>query len=121
MITMDPQIKADWVAALRSPRYAQATGVLRNENGMCCLGVLCDRLDPEGWTQDVDGNFLHRLGGQGTKSPWGADTTLAYSCERKLGLIHGGSVMHALTNILANKNDKGIDFFNIADWIEENL
>jgi len=39
---VNKEIKARWVAALRSGVYAQTTGVLHNEKGYCCLGVLCD-------------------------------------------------------------------------------
>jgi len=39
---MNEAIKTKWVAALRSGEYAQTTEVLRNGNGYCCLGVLCD-------------------------------------------------------------------------------
>lgn len=45
---MNPAIKAQWVAALRSGEYVQGTGKLRKRTGynetdqFCCLGVLCD-------------------------------------------------------------------------------
>lgn len=39
---MNPEIKAKWVAALRSGDYEQGSGRLRDDRGMCCLGVLCD-------------------------------------------------------------------------------
>lgn len=44
---MNPEIKAKWVAALRSGEYKQTTGVLTevNDDGTtshCCLGVLCE-------------------------------------------------------------------------------
>lgn len=39
---MEPELKAKWVAALRSGKYQQTTGQLRNEKGFCCLGVLLD-------------------------------------------------------------------------------
>lgn len=40
---MNKQIKARWVKALRSGKYKQARGVLKNKEGaMCCLGVLTD-------------------------------------------------------------------------------
>lgn len=43
MNKMNPQIKEKWVNALRSGNYEQNhDGRLRNENGYCCLGVLCD-------------------------------------------------------------------------------
>lgn len=39
---MNPAIKAQWVAALRSGEYQQGRNFLRTDEGFCCLGVLCD-------------------------------------------------------------------------------
>lgn len=39
---MNPEIKAQWVAALRSGEYEQGTGRLHRGDTFCCLGVLCD-------------------------------------------------------------------------------
>jgi hypothetical protein len=39
---MNPEIKAKWVAALRSGQYMQIKGKLTDGKGFCCLGVLCD-------------------------------------------------------------------------------
>lgn len=39
---MKPEIKARWLAALRSGDYIQGHGRLREGNTFCCLGVLCD-------------------------------------------------------------------------------
>lgn len=39
---MNKEVKAKWVAALRSGEYQQAKGMLRTDVGFCCLGVLCD-------------------------------------------------------------------------------
>lgn len=39
---MKKSIMEKWVAALRSGKYKQTTGQLRNEKGFCCLGVLCN-------------------------------------------------------------------------------
>lgn len=36
------RIKTKWVKALRSGKYAQTRGELRNAEGYCCLGVLTD-------------------------------------------------------------------------------
>lgn len=44
---MDPKVKAKWVKALRGRKYKQAVGVLHNDGGFCCLGVLCDALGAE--------------------------------------------------------------------------
>lgn len=39
---MNREIAIEWVSELRSGKYQQTTGYLQNENGFCCLGVLCD-------------------------------------------------------------------------------
>lgn len=39
---MKPEIKAQWVAALRSGEYKQGERRLRTKDQFCCLGVLCD-------------------------------------------------------------------------------
>jgi hypothetical protein len=40
--TMNQQIKARWIEALRSGKYGQTTSHLSDKEGFCCLGVLCD-------------------------------------------------------------------------------
>lgn len=42
MTTMNPEIKARWVAALRSGEYEQGTYKLNRDGKFCCVGVLCD-------------------------------------------------------------------------------
>lgn len=39
---MNPKIAKRWIKALRSGKYKQDTGQLRNGDKFCCLGVLCD-------------------------------------------------------------------------------
>jgi hypothetical protein len=50
---MDPKVKKLWVKALRSGKYRQGRQELITDKGsMCCLGVLCQVLDPNtiaGW------------------------------------------------------------------------
>lgn len=51
---MREEIKAEWVAALRSGEYKQGQGVLRSRNDeFCCLGVLCDLAVKDGLAVDV--------------------------------------------------------------------
>jgi hypothetical protein len=39
-----------WIEALYSGTYTQGIRQLRGQTGeMCCLGVLCDLVDPENW------------------------------------------------------------------------
>jgi hypothetical protein len=52
---MKKDLRDRWVAALRSGEYLQGHGRLRNTPDMatvemCCLGVLCDVVDPHAWT-----------------------------------------------------------------------
>lgn len=48
----------DWIARLRSGRYKQGIGYLREKGKFCCLGVGCDVLADEGlgeWSKgDID-------------------------------------------------------------------
>lgn len=44
MSKMNPEVKAEWVAALRSGEYKQTKErvLADGRGGFCCLGVLCD-------------------------------------------------------------------------------
>jgi hypothetical protein len=48
---MNSQVKEKWVNALRSGEYQQGAGKLRNSDGFCCLGVLCDLYSQEPFTK----------------------------------------------------------------------
>ena len=39
---MNKEVKSKWIEALRSQEYNQSFDRLRDKNGYCCLGVLCD-------------------------------------------------------------------------------
>lgn len=43
---MNPEVKRRWIEALRSGKYQQSRKYLHDENGFCCLGVLCDLREP---------------------------------------------------------------------------
>ena len=46
---MNKEIKALWLAALRSKKYKQTRRNLKHGKGHCCIGVLCDVIDPTAW------------------------------------------------------------------------
>ena len=48
---MNSEVKQKWIDALRSGKYEQCSGKLRGANGYCCLGVLCDLYAQEHDTQ----------------------------------------------------------------------
>lgn len=39
---MKTEIKDRWIEKLESDEYEQTTGELKNDEGYCCLGVLCE-------------------------------------------------------------------------------
>lgn len=57
---MDTKLKTKWVKALRSGRYKQGCGNLRNLDGTyCCLGVLRNVIQPGSELQAEDCGYLH--------------------------------------------------------------
>lgn len=56
---MNPEVKAKWIAALRSGEYKQGFYQLRQSDGRsCCLGVLCDLHAKETKGEWMDGYYL---------------------------------------------------------------
>lgn len=51
---MKSDIKARWIAALRSGDYNQCRGKLVDEDGYCCLGVLAAIQKAEVWQMSAD-------------------------------------------------------------------
>lgn len=45
---MKAEIAEKWINALESGEYKQTKGKLQDQNGYCCLGVLCDLAIQEG-------------------------------------------------------------------------
>lgn len=105
---MDAKLKADWVKALRSGKYQQATSCLRSRNNsFCCLGVALDiqKAEWRGREAVLNGQSVDMLG---TPTP------------EMLGGLSSDAA-----NILTLKNDgvcsKEHTFLEIADYIEANL
>lgn len=97
---MDQEMKAKWIEALRSGRYLQARERLRAGKGFCCLGVLCDLVDPAAW--------------EGER--WGDATSVLPMAINNKYNINGDQ-----ENVVAKMNDDGSSFAEIADYIEANL
>jgi hypothetical protein len=92
---MDAELKAKWVAALRSGEYRQGKHMLRDGDRYCCLGVLCS----------INGMGFHGDAG-------------SYLGPRQSSRV--GLDRETQTE-LANMNDLGVPFPAIADHIEANL
>lgn len=107
-VALHVDIKSRWIEALRSGKYEQGKYQLRTwDNKFCCLGVLCDIVNPEGWETDDHGDLI-----------WG---DLGSFLGLK-ALIAAGLPESFDQTLLTSQNDKeGKSFEEIADWIERNL
>ena len=108
---MDMDIKAKWVAALRSGQYNQIKGHLHSDSGFCCLGVLCDIVDASAWTKDKYKTIFGHAAGN---ISFPADSVLNF-----IGL-GDGHIDHPFWE-LARMNDDGASFRDISDEIEKSL
>ena len=117
---MNADMKQKWVEALRSGRYKQGQQHLRqrDKQGMplyCCLGVLGEVYDHHRWIGDSYGSA------PGEEYYPSSDAVLPYEVVTALGLYDLTDEGMDVQDHLANMNDNGQDFTEIADYIEENL
>ena len=103
---MDQELKAKWVAALRSGTYTQGRAKLKDEAGaMCCLGVLREIIEPGcEEVNDDEGEYL--------PSRFHTATGLAWVTQDLLAGMNDGNEL---------KRIKRHSFAEIANWIEANL
>lgn len=126
LLALEPDIKRDWLAALRSGKIQQTQQRLKRKLsdgtvGMCCLGVLCDLAESEGVVASewVEGNAMFGPDGYGSTSllpglvaKWAFNNV--YTGSGQLPFRNrAGSVVY-----LDVLNDSGFTFDQIADLIE---
>lgn len=125
---MKPQIKKLWIEALRSGEYEQTQGCLRDETGFCCLGVLTDlylKEHDEDWTAG-DGIICSE-----NRNPYSAHEEVNYLPEdvriwagllsQSPTVVTRESSQDSGIEALANLNDSGKSFQEIAQIIEEQV
>lgn len=117
---MQAEVKAKWVAALRSGEYAQGRSQLRADDRFCCLGVLCDlyRKDTGDGTWTVDDWF------EVTSPIEASEIDLPFSVQQWAQLDSACPVVlddACVERGLAAINDTGASFENIAALIEARL
>lgn len=115
---MNPEIKKQWIDALRSGTYAQGKGQLRNDNKFCCLGVLCDlhaKATSNTWHCDEDYLQGHSLLPNAV-ADWA-------NISEDARVHTGGNTCNIGTAgyTLSSLNDNGSTFAEIADFIEKEL
>lgn len=108
---LDKKFKRAWLKALRSNEFYQVSNKLRNEQeGRCCLGVACDVALREGKSkgQWSGSYFVHTSYDDSRVTvPYGLAVDLHLSIEA--------------ADTLTRKNDAGVPFDRIANWISRNL
>lgn len=114
MSKMNPEIKAEWVAALRSGEYKQGKRYLRSvDEEFCCLGVLCDLYAKD---QGVDDWSIDVMGRYGDELPAPEVATWA-----ALDVYDPQITVNGKTGCCSMHNDNGATFAQIADAIEAQL
>jgi hypothetical protein len=113
---MNPQIKQKWVSALRSGEYQQTQNRLHDENGFCCLGVLCDLYGKENnveWEPSRYYNNAYMFQDMAAALP--------LSVMKWVGVEEVNPYVNSGVFTLAELNDAGSTFNEIADVIEKQL
>ena len=111
MQKMNPDIKAQWLVALRSGAYTQVQATLHTTDGFCCLGVLLEQCNEGHWDLIGEDEGCLAYVGNGYRAITGLTSPL----------LHWASLSRETQNILMKMNDDGESFTAIADWIDANL
>lgn len=130
---MNPEIKAQWVAALRSGTYDQGQDYLHTRNDTyCCLGVLCDLAVKAGVIdepqQDNSGDSWTYTSKNAAGGHDSSDTRLPEGVKEWAGLsdmdpaIKGPVPETGRYSVaLADLNDNGMSFDDLSNLIEKYL
>ncbi len=112
---MKKAIADQWVKALRSKKYKQGEGALRNEdNEFCCLGVLCNlhaQAKPKFAAKQTDPEYYDKCSSFPSPPVQNWAGLKSYN-----GKFWGASGRTSLADL----NDEGETFFKIANIIEKN-
>ena len=108
-------IRTQWIAALRSGKYTQVTDYLHTDKGFCCLGVLCELAVKAGVIEPANRNRVNFTYVDEEKS-------LPPAVRNWVGLNSDSGTYeeHRYRKCLANDNDQGKSFTDIADVIASN-
>jgi len=103
-MAMKRKIRDLWVRALIGGNFTQGKQALRDShNNCCCLGVLCELVDPKGWHLDSPHRWYY--------SHHNSTTWPNKSLCREVGLSK------KFAQKLAEMNDEGKSFVEIAQYI----
>jgi len=130
---MNADIKAKWVAALRSGEYKQGKNRLRTKDSFCCLGVLCDLFLKDGRGGKWD-DTLAGISYDGQRFAISEDEGSSYGLPESVSAWAGVPSGAVLVRCEERSAVAGIDMLNdgvgeikprtfaeLADTIEEQL
>lgn len=107
---METSLKQKWVEALRSKKYKQGRSCLRSrDDEFCCLGVLCDVIDPNVWRNPKNTKWTSSY------------EYLTYTRLLPPSVQQCQNLPQTQLEKLMNMNDDGKPFTEIADYIEVNI
>lgn len=119
---MNPEIKQRWLTALRSGEYSQTRDKLKNEQGFCCLGVLCDLYSKEKGVPWEENGGVYSLRNPEDEYDC-SDTEIPEFIQEWAGVDMNPDLVfedNIVTCIDAN-DDLKLNFNEIADLIEKEL
>lgn len=121
-MSMNPEIKQAWIDALLSGEYEQGRSRLRTKgmtkDQFCCLGVLCELaakaevIEPAEYSDSIESYYYDH-----------SASTLPVSVQEWAGMDSDNPQISASSRrgSLAEANDDGMPFSDIAQLIERKL
>lgn len=112
------QFRDKWITALRSGRYKQTTGYLKDEHGYCCLGVACNIYNKhfDNKVKMVKYGSIFRFDTEEEILPCKVQKALSLASQN--GAYKSDKLVASQLKSLAVDNDDGVSFKEIADIIE---
>ena len=117
---MKAELKKEWIRRLRSGAYQQGTGYLRDnstgEEEYCCMGVLCDIVDPKSWDKNDAGQWNWRQSYELLNRDELDEVHLPIDDQDELMAMNDSAWSEYQQKTLDSH-----DFDEIADWIDSHV
>jgi hypothetical protein len=113
---MKQDVKEKWISDLRSGNYKQAQQSLRNREGYCCLGVLCESMGYKDWKDAGEDDyslrgFYHK----------GEDNVYITGDLNEQLLEEAGLTRKDTQQLITLNDTDNYTFEDIATYVEEKL
>lgn len=123
---MKAEVLKLWKEALLSGKYKQTRNLLKDHDGFCCLGVLCDISGLGEWKSTMTQRYIYVVNAQhetGSKYINGgfSSTVLPDEVAKWAGLDNNPSVQlpdKEQRTFLSDRNDRGDTFEQIVQLLE---